>query len=56
MNIFLDQSLFYGGLIIAGTAAVLLLILIVFFIIRKIRLEAVFDAEYGKKYTEQNKS
>ena len=55
MNIISDQSLFYGGLAVAAGAAVLLLVLIVIFIIRKIRLEAVFDVEYGKKYNGQNK-
>lgn len=42
-----DEWLFYGGLCVAGGSAILGMLFLFAFLIRKIRLDARLDAEYG---------
>lgn len=48
MNVLTDEVLFYGGIIIIGCSLLLAIIFLCVSKIKKIRLDAQLDAEYGK--------
>lgn len=49
MEWFSDEFLFYGGLALAGFAVFAAIVIFSVLQIKKVRLEARFDAEYGAK-------
>lgn len=49
MNLLTDEALFYGGIIITGCSLLLAIIFLCVSKIKKIRLDAQLDAEYGKR-------
>ncbi len=49
MNLLTDEVLFYGGIIITGCSLLLAIIFLCISKIKKIRLDAQLDEEYGKR-------
>lgn len=49
VNLLTDEALFYGGIIITGCSLLLAIIFLCVSKIKKIRLDAQLDAEYGKR-------
>ncbi len=44
-----DETLFYGGIVIAALALVIAVIFFIIFYIGKIKLNVKFDKEYGEE-------
>lgn len=44
-----NEMLFYGGIGLAAFAVLLAVVIVIIALIRKMRLNAVLDAEYGPK-------
>lgn len=53
MGILSDEFLFYGGLIFAGVSALVSILYLSLTRVKKIRLDAKMDAEYGRPEKKQ---
>ena len=49
MNISFDEILFVAGVIMAAAAGIVMLVNMVAYFLRKRKLSAILDAEYGEK-------
>lgn len=47
MSVSIDEMMFYGGIAVAAAALIVGIVCILVFKIKKIRLDAQFDVEYG---------
>lgn len=47
MRVSIDEMMFYGGIAVAAAALIVGIVCILVFKIKKIRLDAQFDVEYG---------